>query len=415
MNKKTRFLPKKKKKTRSQLVQAGFTSTDRLSSLPDAILDHILSFVNTKTVVQTSILSRRWKCVWKHVPALNLDHSSFERFSSFATFVDKVLALRDPLNVNRVSYYGCYPDEEDDDDEEEEEEDDDHFFSGYRFTSSALADTGSMVVEDPLVERVVEYAVFHGASHLDLGVDYSCSRKTNGYRFSESYTSIFGSDLETLSINSFEIDSLFGSFDFRALTEMELVYCDFQYGQDELLDPFSRFPCLKNLVLRSNHRDCSGRDNKFRISGPQLLNLKLLNLHIERIEISAPKLKSLTLHPLMIDPEFLKLDLPSLDDADIKFDSTCYSDCDEEVRCSFFEGCHNVKSLALCTEAAQELVCYIDELGASPFTRLENLTVSRYPMKMPWNIPDKVRSYLFEGSSCSAPSIKFIDRRRGRW
>ncbi|CAN1234993.1 Putative FBD-associated F-box protein At5g56440 [Linum perenne] len=306
---------KKKKKSRIKLVGAGVTSTDRLSSLPDAILDHILSFVDTKTVVQTSILSRRWKCVWKHVHALNLDYCSFGScFSSFATFVDKVLSLRDPLNVTRVSYFAA---------------------------------TGSKVAEDPLVERVIEYAVFHGASHLNLSVDYSLS-KTNGYRFSKSFTS---NDLETLSLYCFEIDSRFGSFDFQALTEMVLVYCDFQYGQDEFLDPFSRFPCLKNLCLRYNHKDYSGRANKLRISGPQLQNLKLFDLNIERIEISAPKLKSLTVHPVEIDG-FFELDLPSLDYADIKFAgyTTCISHFEEEDWDFFFQGCCNVKSLTLCTE-----------------------------------------------------------------
>ncbi|CAN1234994.1 F-box protein At1g60400 [Linum perenne] len=239
---------KKKKKSRIKLVGAGVTSTDRLSSLPDAILDHILSFVDTKTVVQTSILSRRWKCVWKHVHALNLDYCSF----------------------------------------------------------------------------------------------------TNGYRFSKSFTS---NDLETLSLYCFEIDSRFGSFDFQALTEMVLVYCDFQYGQDEFLDPFSRFPCLKNLCLRYNHKDYSGRANKLRISGPQLQNLKLFDLNIERIEISAPKLKSLTVHPVEIDG-FFELDLPSLDYADIKFAgyTTCISHFEEEDWDFFFQGCCNVKSLTLCTE-----------------------------------------------------------------
>ncbi|CAN1175845.1 Putative FBD-associated F-box protein At5g56440 [Linum perenne] len=406
---------KKKKKSRIKLVGAGVTSTDRLSSLPDAILDHILSFVDTKTVVQTSILSRRWKCVWKHVPALNLDYCSFGScFSSFATFVDKVLSLRDPLNVTRVSYFGRYPvqEEEEDEDEEDEEDEDDEDEDEEEDMSSALAATGSKVAEDPLVERVIEYAVFHGASHLNLNVDYSLS-KTNGYRFSKSFTS---NDLETLSLYCFEIDSRFGSFDFQALTEMVLVYCDFQYGQDEFLDPFSRFPCLKNLCLRYNHKDYSGRANKLRISGPQLQNLKLFDLNIERIEISAPKLKSLTVHPVEIDG-FFELDLPSLDYADIKFAgyTTCISHFEEEDWDFFFQGCCNVKSLTLCTEIIEEL-CYIyrySKLGPSPFTRLETLNVSidsMDPKNMPCDIPDKVTSYFFEGSSCSSPSIEFIDR-----
>ncbi|XP_045810205.1 FBD-associated F-box protein At5g56370-like [Trifolium pratense] len=46
-------------------------SADRLSSLPDDILIHILSFLPTKQSIIASILSKRWIHLWRSVPVLN--------------------------------------------------------------------------------------------------------------------------------------------------------------------------------------------------------------------------------------------------------------------------------------------------------------------------------------------------------
>ncbi|KAF3585731.1 hypothetical protein F2Q69_00031171 [Brassica cretica] len=47
---------------------------DLISNLPDVILQHILCFVpTTKDAISTSLLSRRWRYVWCEVPSLSLD------------------------------------------------------------------------------------------------------------------------------------------------------------------------------------------------------------------------------------------------------------------------------------------------------------------------------------------------------
>ncbi|XP_010513369.1 PREDICTED: putative F-box/LRR-repeat protein At3g18150 [Camelina sativa] len=48
---------------------------DLISSLPDAILQHILFFVPTQLAITTSILSRRWRHVWSDTPSLSFDDS----------------------------------------------------------------------------------------------------------------------------------------------------------------------------------------------------------------------------------------------------------------------------------------------------------------------------------------------------
>jgi hypothetical protein len=52
---------------------------DRISKLPDAVLNHILSFLPTKHVVATGILSTRWRYLWTSVPNLDFKNSRFIR------------------------------------------------------------------------------------------------------------------------------------------------------------------------------------------------------------------------------------------------------------------------------------------------------------------------------------------------
>nr|XP_008348547.2 F-box/LRR-repeat protein 13-like [Malus domestica] len=89
---------------------------DRISELPDAVLCHILSFIPTKYSVRTSILSTRWKSIYGSVPNLDFE---FEQMSTtwkeeymsnyvgFLMFVDRVLSLRDSLDIQKFRLH-CY-------------------------------------------------------------------------------------------------------------------------------------------------------------------------------------------------------------------------------------------------------------------------------------------------------------------
>ncbi|XP_010450733.1 PREDICTED: putative F-box protein At5g40050 [Camelina sativa] len=103
--------------TKSKKVSLLSDSVDSISSLPDEILAHILSFLPTKRAASTSILSKRWRTLF-HImnllcSSLDLDDSDLlypesERHSedvsdSFRDFVDKTLSVCNNNSLKKFS------------------------------------------------------------------------------------------------------------------------------------------------------------------------------------------------------------------------------------------------------------------------------------------------------------------------
>ncbi|RHN39126.1 putative F-box domain, leucine-rich repeat domain, L domain-containing protein [Medicago truncatula] len=98
----------KKKVTETEEEEDGSmaeTKEDMISSLPDCVLSHILSFLPIKNSIATSLLSRRWRYIWKkHLSVLDFSDDSFElteerselleHFQTFAAFVNNVFYNR---------------------------------------------------------------------------------------------------------------------------------------------------------------------------------------------------------------------------------------------------------------------------------------------------------------------------------
>jgi hypothetical protein len=55
----------------------GGSIRDRLSALPDELLLRVLSFLPAQQVVRTTVLSKRWKDLWRSVPGINLSFLDF--------------------------------------------------------------------------------------------------------------------------------------------------------------------------------------------------------------------------------------------------------------------------------------------------------------------------------------------------
>lgn len=94
---------------------------DRISSLPDGILTHIISFLSTKEAIQTSILSTRWKCIWTYNPKLDVgmcyfclkgeDHfrdAKTKLMPRFLNFVDRALMGDSEHFLEKVSIFGSF-------------------------------------------------------------------------------------------------------------------------------------------------------------------------------------------------------------------------------------------------------------------------------------------------------------------
>ncbi|CAL9243875.1 unnamed protein product [Arabidopsis halleri] len=56
--------------------------SDRISHLHDDLLLRILSFIPTSDAISTSLLSKRWKFLWKMMPTLDLDEDSCRNLGS---------------------------------------------------------------------------------------------------------------------------------------------------------------------------------------------------------------------------------------------------------------------------------------------------------------------------------------------
>ncbi|KAM0916671.1 hypothetical protein ACQ4PT_010019 [Festuca glaucescens] len=90
----------------------GCTGGDRLSNLPDCLLQSILSHLKARQVVQTCALSRRWRYLWLDVPCIDITSGEFRiqpaymyaqqvhgveqqgEFGKFEDFVDNLLFHR---------------------------------------------------------------------------------------------------------------------------------------------------------------------------------------------------------------------------------------------------------------------------------------------------------------------------------
>lgn len=87
----------------------------RINELPNEVLLRALSHMEALQVVQTCVLSRRWRNLWRSVPRINATHHEFDGMANteegcdvlFKAFVNRFLMLRNPVALDefRLVYH----------------------------------------------------------------------------------------------------------------------------------------------------------------------------------------------------------------------------------------------------------------------------------------------------------------------
>ncbi|KAJ3702904.1 hypothetical protein LUZ61_006609 [Rhynchospora tenuis] len=92
------------KHTRSNEELTISHSFPDLSTLPEPVLVHILSFMDIKEAVQTCILSKPWRKLWTLIPSLNLVNFRFNGTdAAFVQFVTSMLYFRGASKLDTFS------------------------------------------------------------------------------------------------------------------------------------------------------------------------------------------------------------------------------------------------------------------------------------------------------------------------
>ncbi|GFQ04316.1 F-box/FBD/LRR-repeat protein at1g16930 [Phtheirospermum japonicum] len=94
----------KSKQSSTKRRKQNTPSIDRLSALPDDVVCHILSFLSTRASVQTSVLARRWRSLWAHVPNIYFQsefyQTEFEFGKNFSDVIYRVMLLYKVRDMN---------------------------------------------------------------------------------------------------------------------------------------------------------------------------------------------------------------------------------------------------------------------------------------------------------------------------
>ncbi|XP_071705209.1 F-box/LRR-repeat protein At3g26922-like [Rutidosis leptorrhynchoides] len=369
---------------------------DRLSNLPDDIINKILSFNDTEHAIRTSILSSRWKNIWKSIPHLSFSYDCLTSLPKFYDYANLFLSSRN----NEIEL------------------------------ESVKLSFNEEVSQD-FVKKILNYAFSHNVQKMSI----KCLYQIENIEFPLSFF-VSQSVKDLTLIGSYRDTRITSTRDLLALTTLHLIGVTFKYDNpDEFGGLFSKCPNLKNLTLADCEID--GFDCFITISHPQLSTLTVINgygPHVVNVVaphlkfltvvnckgglISAPELSSLT-YEIRDYFEFSTDGLLSLEKVDIYICDPNKAEAPKIIE--MLQQFRNVKYLTLGLEIVEVLATSMQLLShlPSPFANLTSFKI--YPANTQYfpcrtfrpkeeeqkkiNMPIEVKNYLLNGSPNATVTI----------
>ncbi|KAJ4834386.1 hypothetical protein Tsubulata_007328 [Turnera subulata] len=269
--------------TRSQ------SSVDGLSSLPDALLIYILSFLTAKDAVKSSVLSKRWNNLWLQISSLLFSHAdSGCSLDTFAAFVTQVLIFHEAPKIRRFHLQ----------------------MEGYQ---EHLA---------PAVDEWLRFAITRQAEDLNLEFNASSHQNTQHLSLHEFFYN--NQSLRLLSLQGFRLCHTDGAVCWPCLTRLCLTHIEMEDEQ------MRKILCGSPSLLDLEIVNCQG-----------LLSLNLTGMNVKNVSVGLvwqeegvsglklliPKVVSLSLSgDLEIEDYFIE-DATSLERAEIGFELENCNEC----------------------------------------------------------------------------------------
>ncbi|XP_035841541.1 putative F-box/FBD/LRR-repeat protein At4g13965 [Helianthus annuus] len=247
----------------------ALSKNDRITRLPDGVIHHIFSFIDTRSVVRSSLLSQSWRNTWKSHPHLNFETGpSPDQASSsnFPKFAHRFLSKRDDV------------------------------------TELSTIDFRSNSITLRLLRKIVIYAMLHRSRKLKI--EFLGDKQTRRGGFDSSLFRSRYLEHLVLSIDFGLKISPSLTWDFPALTTLTIKRVTFMLqlpngDASRSIDLFSRFPNLKTLALDGSPKLSSFTYNgiaRFLLATKDLRSLKTVEIqsqHRQQIKdaISVNELK----------------------------------------------------------------------------------------------------------------------------
>ncbi|KAJ9547209.1 hypothetical protein OSB04_019752 [Centaurea solstitialis] len=345
---------------------------DRISNLPNEIIYHILSFLDMKYAIQTSVLSKKWKHIWTSMPHLNLNSQTSRTLPLFAKFVNDALSHRNHrTEVSTVE----------------------------------LSFRGAATQFGAVVTSIVNYAYSHNVRKLTI----EWFRLNNEvFEFPQRLFSSHTLKHLTLATHYLDGSGIYVpqlAWNFPALETLNLSNLTLSDPRYKILNLFSKCVNLKILTL---HHCSMSLVEFFNVCTPQLSNLTITDPYTfpKVFNVVAPQLQNLTASVCDISFRFLQLSLENLNCLE-KVNLSMRPVHREEERYApglqdLFQKLCGAKFLILDNGIIKVLSACLDHLSYHPCP-FGNLKCLKQKDRIPI-MPIKVRDYLLE----SSPSATFV-------